>query len=229
MSAVFFVMGGEMMYNVLSGIWSKPFAFFELEDGNTTDIIKANNGERESILKNNMNNYINKINNIAKTRKADLLSVIQTKLERKISRLEYFEKELASNKNYSKFTKDKEKVTYWTNQYFGFDSKKEEYRLETCIKVVLLSKEFASFCVSTVGDYSTISRNKFYSGLNSGNTGKKKNMPNSDEKIIKDMNKYFESEDFDNSLEKMFKEKIGIVNPSEYITNIHDSFEKIET
>lgn len=156
--------------NLLSSIWNRDFAFFNITNENfTNDLLKENvdGTTRADVLNKKMFNVIANFNNLKNPHGAvDILDDIQKLLNKKISAANDFEKKLYGGQDNYEQLSNEEKVRYWTDSYHNDilnKTKKDGEILDNKILIysILLSKEFAEE-VTDKYNYSTLSRRALY-------------------------------------------------------------------
>lgn len=154
--------------NLLSSIWNRDFAFFNIEEGNfTKDLLKekVDGTTRTDVLNNKMSNVATIFNYLENPNEVvSILDDIQKLLNQKILSSIKFEKKLSGRKDYGELS-IKEKVAYWTDLYHNniLNKTKNNNDLDNKMLIysVLLSKEFAEE-VTDKYNYSTLSRRALY-------------------------------------------------------------------
>lgn len=154
--------------NLLSSIWNRDFAFFNIAEGNfTKDLLKekVDGTTRTDVLNNKMSNVATIFNYLENPNEVvSILDDIQKLLNQKILSSIKFEKKLSGRKDYSELS-IKEKVAYWTDLYHNniLNKTKNNNDLDNKMLIysVLLSKEFAEK-VTDKYNYSTLSRRALY-------------------------------------------------------------------
>lgn len=154
--------------NLLSSIWNRDFAFFNIAEGNfTKDLLKekVDGTTRMNVLNNKMSNVATIFNYLENPNEVvSILDDIQKLLNQKILSSIKFEKKLNGRKDYGELS-IKEKVAYWTDLYHNNILNKTKNNNDSDNKMliysVLLSKEFAEE-VTDKYNYSTLSRRALY-------------------------------------------------------------------
>lgn len=154
--------------NLLSSIWNRDFAFFNIAEGNfTKDLLKekVDGTTRTDVLNNKMSNVATIFNYLENPNEVvSILDYIQKLLNQKILSSIKFEKKLSDRKDYGELS-IKEKVAYWTDLYHNniLNKTKNDNDLDNKMLIysVLLSKEFAEE-VTDKYNYSTLSRRALY-------------------------------------------------------------------
>lgn len=154
--------------NLLSSIWNRDFAFFNIVEGNfTKDLLKekVDGTTRTDVLNNKMSNVATIFNYLENPNEVvSILDDIQKLLNQKILSSIKFEKKLSGRKDYGELS-IKEKVAYWTDLYHNniLNKTKNNNDLDNKMLIysVLLSKEFAEE-VTDKYNYSTLSRRALY-------------------------------------------------------------------
>lgn len=154
--------------NLLSSIWNRDFAFFNIAEGNfTKDLLKekVDGTTRTDVLNNKMSNVATIFNYLENPNEVvSILDDIQKLLNQKILSSIKFEKKLSGRKDYGELS-IKEKVAYWTDLYHNniLNKTKNNNDLDNKMLIysVLLSKEFAEK-VTDKYNYSTLSRRALY-------------------------------------------------------------------
>ena len=154
--------------NLLSSIWNRDFAFFNIAEGNfTKDLLKekVDGTTRTDVLNNKMSNVATIFNYLENPNEVvSILDDIQKLLNQKILSSIKFEKKLSGRKDYGELS-IKEKVAYWTDLYHNniLNKTKNNNDLDNKMLIysVLLSKEFAEE-VTDKYNYSTLSRRALY-------------------------------------------------------------------
>jgi hypothetical protein len=162
--------------NLLSSIWNRDFAFFNITEGNfTKDLLKekVDGTTRTDVLNNKMSNVATIFNYLKNPNEVvSILDDIQKLLNQKILSSIKFEKKLSGRKDYGELS-IKEKVAYWTDLYHNnilnkTKNNNNDLDNKMLIYSVLLSKEFAEE-VTDKYNYSILSRHALYSPENFSN------------------------------------------------------------
>jgi hypothetical protein len=162
--------------NLLSSIWNRDFAFFNIAEGNfTKDLLKekVDGTTRTDVLNNKMSNVVTIFNYLKNPNEVvSILDDIQKLLNQKILSSIKFEKKLSGRKDYGELS-IKEKVAYWTDLYHNnilnkTKNNNNDLDNKMLIYSVLLSKEFAEE-VTDKYNYSILSRHALYSPENFSN------------------------------------------------------------
>lgn len=175
--------------NLLSSIWNRDFAFFNVADGNfTKDLLKekVDATTRANVLNNKMSNVVTIFNYLKNPNETIyILDDIQKLLNQKILSSIKFEKSLSDRKDYGELS-IKEKVAYWTDLYHNniLNKTEDNNNLDNKMLVysVLLSKEFAEE-VTDKYNYSILSRHALY--------GQEKFSNQTEQQIVTDLKKAF--------------------------------------
>lgn len=175
--------------NLLSSIWNRDFAFFNIEEGNfTKDLLKekVDGTTRMDVLNNKMSNVATIFNYLENPNEVvSILDDIQKLLNQKILSSIKFEKKLSGRKDYGELS-IKEKVAYWTDLYHNniLNKTKNNNDLDNKMLIysVLLSKEFAEE-VTDKYNYSILSRHALY--------GQGKFSNQTEQQIVSDLKKVF--------------------------------------
>lgn len=175
--------------NLLSSIWNRDFAFFNIAEGNfTKDLLKekVDGTTRTDVLNNKMSNVATIFNYLENPNEVvSILDDIQKLLNQKILSSIKFEKKLSGRKDYGELS-IKEKVAYWTDLYHNniLNKTKNNNDLDNKMLIysVLLSKEFAEE-VTDKYNYSILSRHALY--------GQGKFSNQTEQQIVSDLKKVF--------------------------------------
>lgn len=175
--------------NLLSSIWNRDFAFFNIAEGNfTKDLLKekVDGTTRMDVLNNKMSNVATIFNYLENPNEVvSILDDIQKLLNQKILSSIKFEKKLSGRKDYGELS-IKEKVAYWTDLYHNniLNKTKNNNDLDNKMLIysVLLSKEFAEE-VTDKYNYSILSRHALY--------GQGKFSNQTEQQIVSDLKKVF--------------------------------------
>ena len=176
--------------NLLSSIWNRDFAFFNIAEGNfTKDLLKekVDGTTRTDVLNNKMSNVATTFNYLKNPNEVvSILDDIQKLLNQKILSSIKFEKKLSGRKDYGELS-IKEKVAYWTDLYHNnilnkTKNNNNDLDNKMLIYSVLLSKEFAEE-VTDKYNYSILSRHALYSPENFSNQ--------TEQQIVSDLKKAF--------------------------------------